>query len=74
MYNLWNCEDQSRGGERKMDWDPPPTPQSFDLFYLILKCYDWLKTNKYLLLKVLHCSGLAASLCSINIVCVITKL
>ncbi len=59
-----------------MDWDPPPTPQSFDLFYLILKCYDWLKTNKYLLLKLkaLHCSGLAASLCSINIVCVITKL
>ncbi len=57
-----------------MDWDSPTTPQSFNLFYLILKCYDWLKTIKYLLLKVLHCSGLAASLCSINIVCVITKL
>jgi hypothetical protein len=74
MYNLWNCEKQSRGGERKMDWDPPPAPQSFVLFYLILKCYDWLKISKYLLLKVLHYSGLAASICSINIICVITEL
>ncbi len=42
-------------------------------FYLIYKDYDWLETNKYLLFKVLHYSGLAASLCSINIIRVITK-
>jgi hypothetical protein len=24
--------EKGRGGERKMDWGPSPTPQSFDLF------------------------------------------
>ena len=29
---LQNCKEQGRGGERKMDWDPPPTPHSLELF------------------------------------------
>ncbi len=38
-----------------MDWDPPPTPHSFDLLLVYYYYdYDWLKTNKYLLSKVLH--------------------
>ncbi len=58
-----------------MDWDPPPTPHSFDLFLIKhYKDHDWLKTNKCLLFKVLHYSCLAASLCSISIDSVITKL
>ncbi len=43
-----------------MNWDPSPTPNSFDLFLFniinVMIGSDWLKlkTNKYLLFKVLH--------------------
>jgi hypothetical protein len=31
-----------------MDWDPPPTPRSFDLFLIYYYYnYDWLKSNNY---------------------------
>ncbi len=31
-----------------MDWDPSPTPHSFDLFLFNIKCYyDWLETNAW---------------------------
>ena len=42
--------------------------------FILLFYYDWLKSNNYLLFRVLHQPGLAASLCSICTVCVITKL
>jgi hypothetical protein len=36
-----------------MDWDPPPTPHSFDLLLIYhYYDYDWLKTNNYLLFRV----------------------
>ncbi len=58
-----------------MDWDPPQTPHSFDLLLIYYyDDYDWLKTNNYLSFRVLRQSDLATSLCSINMVRVITKL
>jgi hypothetical protein len=44
-----------RGG-KKMDWDPPPTPQTSDLLYFIIDInYDnWIKSNNDELLRLPH--------------------
>ncbi len=55
---------RSCGGERR--WRGIHLQPYIPLIsFILLFYYDWLKSNNYLLFRVLHQSGLVASLCSI---------